>query len=68
MTEAVQLTGAMFIGGVSRWSETRFAAWDPASGVAIEDVSFSVASLADVADACACADAALLPYLARSLE
>lgn len=68
MTEAVQLTGAMFIGGVSRWSETRFAAWDPASGAAIEDGAFSVASLADVADACACADAAFLPYLARSFE
>ncbi|WP_315764141.1 aldehyde dehydrogenase (NADP(+)) [Sphingomonas sp. Y38-1Y] len=62
------LTGDLFIAGERRSSEQRFRAYDPAQGAEIGDVAFAGASEQDVADACAAAEAAFLPYSTKPLE
>ncbi|ODP38698.1 aldehyde dehydrogenase (NADP(+)) [Sphingomonas turrisvirgatae] len=62
------LKGELFIAGERRASSDRFQGQDPATGAAIEDVSFAGASEADVADACAAAEAAFAPYSTLPLE
>lgn len=62
------LTGDLFIAGERRPSDQRFRAYDPAKGAEIDDVAFAGASESDVADACAAADAAFLPYSTKPLE
>jgi 2,5-dioxopentanoate dehydrogenase len=60
-------TGELFIGGARRASAQSFHAQDPARGAAIEDVAFFGATEADVADACAAAEAAFVDYASRPL-
>jgi 2,5-dioxopentanoate dehydrogenase len=62
------LTGDLFIAGERRPSEQRFHAYDPTAGAKIEDSGFAGASEQDVADACAAAEAAFLPYSTKPLE
>ncbi|MEG3181380.1 aldehyde dehydrogenase (NADP(+)) [Sphingomonas sp. LT1P40] len=61
------LTGNLFIGGERRAAADRFHAYDPAAGAEIADVGFAGATEQDVADACAAADAAFIPYSTRPL-
>jgi alpha-ketoglutaric semialdehyde dehydrogenase len=56
------LTGDLFIGGARRSSQQRFRAHDPAANGEITSPGFSIASAADIAEACAAAEAAFLPY------
>lgn len=64
----MELTGGLFIGGERRQSAERFRAYDPAAGAEIDDAGFAGATEQDVADACAAAEAAFLPYSTRPLE
>ncbi|WP_447727400.1 aldehyde dehydrogenase (NADP(+)) [Sphingomonas koreensis] len=64
----MELTGGLFIGGERRQSDARFRAYDPAAGADIDDAGFAGANEQDVADACAAAEAAFLPYSTRPLE
>ncbi|UZK70675.1 aldehyde dehydrogenase (NADP(+)) [Sphingomonas sp. S1-29] len=58
----MKLTGDLFIGGERRQSTESFRAYDPSKGTEIDDASFFGATEQDVADACAAAEAAFLPY------
>jgi len=62
------LTGDLFIGGERRQSAERFLAYDPSKGADIAEPGFSSATEADVADACAAAEAAFIPYSTKPLE
>ena len=64
----MELTGGLFIGTERRQSDARFHAYDPSAGADIDDAGFASASEQDVADACAAAEAAFLPYSAKPLE
>ncbi|GAA0734713.1 aldehyde dehydrogenase (NADP(+)) [Sphingomonas japonica] len=64
----MKLTGDLFIGGERRQSSQSFRAHDPARGVEIDDAEFHGATEQDVADACAAAEAAFLPYSTAPLE
>lgn len=61
------LTGDLFLGAERRATVARFKAYDPASGAEISEPAFAEASPADVADACARAEAAFEAYAARPL-
>jgi NADP-dependent aldehyde dehydrogenase len=61
------LTGDLFIGGERRATPGRFRSYDPALGADIAAPGFAEASAADVADACALAEAAFEAYAARPL-
>jgi NADP-dependent aldehyde dehydrogenase len=56
------LTGDLFIGGARRSSQQRFRAHDPAANAEITSPGFSIASAADIAEACAAAEAAFQHY------
>ncbi len=62
------LTGDLFIGGERRQSAETFRAYDPAAGAEIDEAGFYGATEADVADACAAAEAAFIPYSSAPLE
>lgn len=62
------LTGELLIGNERRASKTQFRAYEPATGAEIADGAFGSASERDVADACAAADAAFVPYSTMPLE
>ncbi|SOB87399.1 NADP-dependent aldehyde dehydrogenase [Sphingomonas guangdongensis] len=62
------LTGELFIGAERLARGEQFQAADPATGALIEDVSFSVATVEDVAAACAAAEAAFPIYSQLPLE
>ncbi len=62
------LTGDLFIGGERRQSSESFRPHDPAKGAEIDDAAFFGATEQDVADACAAAEAAFLPYSTAPLE
>lgn len=61
------LSGDLFLGGERRDAGSRFRAYDPAAGAEIAEPAFAEASAADVADACARAEAAFEAYAARPL-
>ncbi|TPE63328.1 aldehyde dehydrogenase (NADP(+)) [Sandaracinobacter neustonicus] len=61
------LSGDLFIGGVRRPAAAGFVAHDPSLGEAIAEPRFAEATPADVADACAAAEAAFEDYAARPL-
>lgn len=63
----MKLTGDLFIGGQRRQSTESFRAYDPSKGSEIDDASFFGATEQDVADACAAAEAAYLPYSSAPL-
>ncbi|WP_033920875.1 aldehyde dehydrogenase (NADP(+)) [Sphingomonas sp. 37zxx] len=63
----MKLTGDLFIGGARRQSTESFRAYDPSKGIEIDDASFFGATEQDVADACAAAEAAFLPYSSAPL-
>ncbi|WP_199556037.1 aldehyde dehydrogenase (NADP(+)) [Sandaracinobacteroides hominis] len=62
------LTGELFIAGERRRTDSHFVAHDPAAGADIAEPKFSGATLFDVADACAAADAAFDIYRGKPLE
>ena len=62
------LTGEFFIGGQRRGSGERFHAYDPAAGATIDDIGFFSATADDIADACAAAHDAAIPYADAPLE
>ncbi|MGQ2940601.1 MAG: aldehyde dehydrogenase (NADP(+)) [Blastomonas fulva] len=62
MIHAAPLTGEYFIAGERRGSGEVFHAYDPACGASIDDIGFFCSSEQDVADACAAAEAAAIPY------
>jgi 2,5-dioxopentanoate dehydrogenase len=62
------LSGDLFIGGARRRTVQRFTAHDPSAGAEIAQPGFSIATEADVADACAAAEAAFRPYSALPLQ
>ncbi len=61
------LSGDLFIGAERRTAESRFRAYDPTAGAEIPEPAFAEAAAADVADACARAEAAFEAYAARPL-
>lgn len=62
------LTGELFIAGARRRTDSHFIAHDPAAGADIAEPKFSGASVQDVTDACAAAEAAFIPYSQKPLE
>ena len=68
MTNAATLTGEFFIAGERRGSGETFHAYDPGAGATIDDIGFFASSDDDLADACAAAEAAAIPYADLPLE
>lgn len=64
----MQLSGDHFIAGERRGAAARFAAQNPATGAAIAGATFAEGGEGDIADACAAAQAAFLPYSTLPLE
>jgi alpha-ketoglutaric semialdehyde dehydrogenase len=64
----MQLTGLNFIAGERRDGASRLPAHAPATGAIIEGTGFVEATPSDIADACAAAHAAFLPYSTLPLE
>ena len=62
------LTGQFFIAGERRGHGEVFHAYDPAQGASITDIGFFSASERDIADACAAAEDAAVPYAELPLE
>lgn len=62
------LTGEFFIGGERRGSGEVFHAYDPAAGASIDDIGFFSATADDIADACAAAHDAAIPFADASLD
>lgn len=63
----MQLTGQLFIGNERRDGQGGFRAYNPTAGEEIAEPTFGGATDEDVADACAAAEAAFLPYSTRPL-
>ena len=61
------LTGDLFLAGERRAAETRFRGYDPTKGAEIAEPGFAEATAADVAEACARAEAAFEACAARPL-
>jgi NADP-dependent aldehyde dehydrogenase len=64
----VTLTGQYFIAGERRGHGEVFHAYDPAKGASITDIGFFSSTERDIADACAAADEAAVPYADLPLE
>ena len=62
------LTGQYFIAGERRGHGEVFHAYDPAKGASITDIGFFSSTERDIADACAAADEAAVPYADLPLE